>query len=142
MPFPFDPVDSRVRVSTTENGTYNDVGKVRRYNMTEGTEGGATLKYFGGQAKKAGDPTVGATVDVWWDDTDTNGQQILRAYKRTGAILWFQFAAAGTAAYAEVHQFSALVTEVSEDADAEAEAVEGSFTIDGDADTLSTETLA
>jgi hypothetical protein len=46
------------------------------------------------------------------------------------------------AAYAEVHQFSALVTEVSEDSDVEAEAVEGSFTLDGDADTLSTETLA
>jgi hypothetical protein len=135
MPFPFDPANSRVRVSETENGEFVVVGKVRSYDFNEGTEGGATLRWFGGTAKKAGDPTISATLPVWWDK-DATGQDVLRAAKRAGTPIWLQFCPEGTEDGARVHQVQGLITQVSERSDSEGEAVEGSFTFDGDPDTL------
>lgn len=140
--FPFDPVNARVRVSTTEGGTYTSLGKVRSADYNEGTEGGSTLKYLGGQAKKAGDPTVSATLNMWWDNTDTTGQEVLKTAKRNGTTVFLQFCPEGTGTGDKVEQVGGLITELSIRLDAEGEAVEGSFTFDGDATTLQTVTLA
>jgi hypothetical protein len=140
--FPFDPKNSRVRISETQNGTYVNVAKVRSYDATQGTEGGSTLKYFGGETKKAGDPTFGATVPVWWDQDDTTGQEILRAAWLAGTPVWLQFCPAGTGDGAKVHQCQGLIPQVSERSDSEGEAVEGSFTFDGDIDTYERITLS
>lgn len=144
MPFPFDPTNSRIRVSATMGGTYTAVGKVVDYDHNEGVEGGGTTKYMGGQVERAGDPTLDGSFNVLWDNTDTNGQEAIKAAKRAGTPLWFQFCPEGTATGAKVEQFQANVTGYrinanSQDGD---NLVKGSITLKADPTTLSTVTLA
>jgi hypothetical protein len=144
MAFPFDPTNSRVRTSATQGGTYVAVGKVVDYDHNEGTEGGGTTKYFGGQVERAGDPTLEGSFNILWDNTDATGQEVIKAAKRAGTPLWFQFAPEGTATGAKVEQFQANVTNYrinsnAQDAD---NLVKGSISLKGDPTTLSTVTLA
>lgn len=142
MPAPNDPSLGRLRVSATQGGTYVNVAYVRSFALTEGSEGGTTLRWLGGEAVKAGDPTLSLTFPIYWDRDDTTGQEVLRAAKRSGTAYWFQICPTGTTAGNKCEQFQGLVTEVSMDLDAEAEAVEGSITVSGTPSTLSTVTLA
>lgn len=144
MAFPFDPTNSRLRTAATLAGTYVAVGKVVDYDHSEGTEGGGTTKYFGGQVERQGDPTLSGRFNILWDNTDTTGQEAVKAAKRSGALLYFQFCPEGAATGAKVEQFGAYVTDYNinsnaQDAD---NLVKGSITLKGDPTTLSTVTLA
>lgn len=137
-----DPTLSRVRVSTTEGGTYTNVGQVRSFDMTEGSEGDTTLYYFGGDTSRPGNATLTGTLSVFWDLADTTGQDILRTAKRAGTAVWLQFAHAGTGTGAVVEQFEAVITEVSRSSAADGDAVEGSFSFRGTPSTLEEITLS
>ena len=137
----YDPKLARVRVSTTEGGVYNIVGQVRSFDMTEGSEGDTTLRWFGGDATKAGAPTMTGTIPVFFDRGDTNGQQILITAKRNGTKVFLQIGFQGVAAGAVVDQFEATITEFSRTADSEGDAVEGSFSFTAAPSTLKQVTL-
>lgn len=142
MAAPYDSSLGRVRVSTTSGGTYTNVGYVRSFEMTEGQEGEATLRYFGGEAEIPGDATLSGTIPVWWDRADTLGQKIMRDAKRAGTAVYLQFCPEGTATGKKVDQFQAYITEMSASMDSEGEAVEGSFTYKGVPSTLTEVTLS
>lgn len=142
MAAPYDPSLSRVRISETEEGTYENIGFVRSFDMTEGSEGDVTLYYFGGDVSRPGNPTLTGTIPVYWDLEDTNGQEILRDAKQTGTAVWLQFAPEGTDTGASVEQFEAIITEVSRSSAADGDAVEGSFSFRGTPSTLEVITLA
>lgn len=139
---PYNPVNTRVRVSTTSGGTYTSVGYVRSFDMNEGTENDVRLKYFGGEFVTPGDATLTASMPVVWDRGDTTGQKVLRDAKRAGTAVWLQFCPEGTTAGLKCDQFQAYITEMSATSDADAEAVEGSFGFRGVASTLTEVTLA
>lgn len=141
MPAPYNASLARVRVSTTSGGTYSNVGHVRSFDMTEGSEGDSTLRWFGGEVVRAGDPTLAGTIPVWWDLEDTSGQDILRTAKRNGTKVWLQFGATGTGSGAVVEQFEAIITEVSRSVASDGDAVEGSFSFTGTPSTLTEITL-
>lgn len=142
MAAPNDSSVARVRISTTSSGTYTNVGYVRSADMNRGSEGATTLKWFGGQAIRAGDRTISGSISTWWDDGDTLGQTIALAAWSAGTTVWLQIAPKGTATGAKVQQFEALITSAPMSFDAEGEAVEGSFDYEGDASTLTEVTLA
>jgi hypothetical protein len=138
---PLDPKLARVRVSTTVNGTYSVMSMARSYDHTEGSEGESSLYWFGGEAVRSGDPTVTGTIPVYFDRADTTGQTLLRTAKRNGTVVFIQLCPAGTGAGAKCDQFEAVITEFSMSADAEGDAVEGSFSYRGNASTLTEITL-
>jgi hypothetical protein len=142
MPAPHDAKLVRIRVSATVGGTYTNVGYVRSVDIDRGTEGDTTLRWFGGEAARAGDLTLGGTIPVWWDDTDTTGQDILETAYYSGSPVFLQFAPHGTATGAKVKQFEAVITEAPISADSEGDAVEGSFGYRGTPSTWTVVTLA
>jgi hypothetical protein len=142
MAAPNDPKLGRLRVSSTETGTYANVGYVKSVELNRGSDGAKTLTWLGGQANKSGDRTLEGTVPIYWDDADTTGQQILEAAWESGDTVWLQFCPKGTATTAKVKQFQATITAAPITIDPTADAVEGSFTYKGDPTTLSTVTLA
>lgn len=141
MAAPWDVTAGRVRCCATVSGTYVDVGFVRSFEMTEGSDGDTTLRYFGGDAVVAGDPTISGTIPVWFDRT-TTGQAMLRTAKRAGTSIWLQFCPEGTATGKKCDQFEAKITEVSASMDSDGDAVEGSFSYTGVPSGLTEVTLA
>lgn len=132
---------TRIRVSTTATGTFANVGFARSFELNRGRESTSTTYYFGGEAKKVGDKTLGGSISVLFDRDDTTGQEVLRAAYDAGTTVFLQFAPAGTASGAKVDQFEALITEAPVTSDRSGDWVEGSFSYDGYPDTLSTITL-
>jgi hypothetical protein len=141
MPAPNDSSLARVRVSTTSGGVYNLVGYVRSADLDRGSEGEATLRWLGGEAVRPGDRTLGGTIPIWWDDADTNGQEILLAAWTNGTTVFLQIAPKGVGSGAKVQQFEAIITAAPLSFDSEGEAVEGSFSFRGMPSTLTTITL-
>lgn len=142
MPAPFAVTNARVRVSLTSGGTYTSVGTVRSYEVTEGSEGETTLRYFGGESVMAGDLTLTGTIPVFWDRADTLGQKVLRDAHRAGTDVWLQICPEGTTAGLKCDQFQAKISEVSASADADGDAIEGSFSFIGVPSSLTEVTLA
>ena len=139
---PYDPGAARVRLSATLAGTYTIVAKVRSFSHTEGSEGDTVIRWFGGEAIRAGDNTLSGTLPVWWDRADTTGQDLMRSAKRAGTSVFLQICPAGVGTGEKCDQFEAIITEVSISADASSnEGVEGSFTYRGLSSTLTTITL-
>lgn len=134
--------NTRIRVSTTEAGTYNLVGYVRSGEITEGSEGDSTLYYFGGEISVAGNSTLSGSINVYWDPADTTGQTILRTAKRNGTTVWIEFLPAGTTSGSPYERFEAVVTEVSRSSAADGDNVEGSFSFRGTPSTFTTGTIA
>lgn len=141
MPAPYDAKAGRVRVSTTEAGTYNVVGYVRSADLTHGSEGDTTIYWLGGEQSKAGNQTLTGSLPVYFDREDTNGQAILRTAWKNGTSVWLQIAPEGVGASAKVDQFRCVITEFTTSYAADGEAVEGGFSFRGDASTLTTVTL-
>lgn len=135
---------SRVRVSATQAGTFTNVGYTRSFDFNEGTEGSSVARYFGGEARKAGDPTVGGSLSVFYDPTDTTGQEILKTAKRGSTTVFLQICPAGTATGAKVEQVECYITELNlaSDRDGGSGWVERGITYEGIPDTLTTVTLA
>lgn len=142
MAFPFDPVNSRVRVSTTVGGTYTSIGKVISANMNEGQESRTKTRYFGGTVVRPGDSTLGGDLTVLFDSGDTAGQEVLKTAKRNGTSVFLQFCPEGTATGAKVEQFEANITAHNLPLDASAEIVQRSFSFEGVDDAPTTVTLA
>lgn len=142
MPAPHDARRARIRVSTTRQGTFATIGYVRSAEVQPGSEGESTLRWLGGEAVRPGELTLGGTVPYWWDDGDTEGQEIIRAAYWAGTPVWLQACPRGTEAGAKAFQFEAVITEVPFSFDSEAEAVEGSFSYRGNPSTWEEITLA
>lgn len=133
---------TRVRVSTTSGGTYTNVGYTRSIEVAQGSEGDTTLRYFGGDATVPGDKTLEGSVPVWWDDADTNGQEVLKTAYNGSTAVWLQFCPKGTTAGLKAIQFEAYITEIRTSSDIEGDAVEATFSYRGTPSTLTTPTLA
>ena len=142
MAAPNDPSLARVRISTTSSGTFSTVGFVRSAELNRGSDGSTTLRWLGGQAIRAGDRTLGGSFPIFWDDADTTGQQIAEAAWSSGDTVYLQFCPKGTATGAKVKQFAAKITEAPISFDSEGDAVEGSFSFEGDPTTLTDLTLS
>src|ERR1700755_345286 len=142
MAFHFDPVNSRVRVSTTVGGTYTSIGKITAANMNEGQEGASKLKFLGGQIRRPGDSTLSGDITVYFDSGDTTGQEILKTAKRNGSSVFLQFCPDGTATGAKVEQFEASITAHNLPLDASTEIISPSFSFEGVDDSPTTVTLA
>lgn len=142
MAFPFDPVNSRVRVATLIGGTYASVGKVTAANMNEGQEGRTKTKYLGGQVTRPGDSTLGGDITVLFDSGDTTGQEILKSAKRSNTTVFLQFCPEGTGTGAKVEQFEANITAHNLPLDATAEIISRTFSFEGVDDAPTTVTLA
>lgn len=142
MAFPFDPVNSRVRVSTTLGGTYTSIGRVLTANSNEGQESRTKTRYLGGTVTRPGDSTWGGDITVLWDNTDTTGQEILKTAKRNGTTVFLQFCPEGTATGAKVEQGEVNITAHNLPLDASTEIVQRSFSFEGVDDSPSTVTLA
>jgi hypothetical protein len=142
MAFPFDPVNSRVRVSTTLGGTYTSIGKVLTANSNEGQESRTKTRYLGGTVTRPGDSTWGGDITALWDNTDTTGQEILKTAKRNGTTVFLQFCPDGTATGAKVEQGEVNITAHNLPLDASAEIIQRSFSFEGVDDSPSTVTLA
>lgn len=142
MAAPYDPTDVRIRISSTENGTYSNLAKTRSFNYTEGSEGDTTIRWFGGEAAIAGDETVTASFDLVRDRGDTLGQEIALAAKRSGATVFLQICPEGAGTGKKCEQFGCVITEFNMSADADGDYVAGSMSVRGDASTLTTITLA
>lgn len=142
MGFPYDPVNARVRVSTTVGGTYAAIGKITSANMNEGQEGRTKLKYLGGQIIRPGDSTLSGDLTVYFDSGDTTGQEILKTAKRNGTTVFLQFCPDGTATGAKCEQFEANITAHNLPLDATTEIISRSFSFEGVDDAPTTVTLA
>ena len=142
MAGPYDPADSRLRVSTTSGGTYNVVGKVIAWEHNEGEEGGSTIRWMGGEARLAGDGTVSGNCRVVLDLADTTGQDVLKAAKRSGDDVFIQVCPEGAGAGKEVEQFKAKVSEYSISSDVGSDYVEARIAYNGDHSTLTSVTLS
>lgn len=142
MPAPNDPSLARIRISATSNGTFTTIAYVRSGELNRGSEGSTTLKWLGGQALKSGDRTLGGSFPIYWADDDTNGQQIAEAAWVSGDTVYLQYCPKGTAAGAKVKQFAAVINEAPISFDSEGDAVEGSFSFEGDPATLTEITLS
>jgi hypothetical protein len=142
MAFPFDPVNARVRVSTTVGGTYASVGKVVTANSNETQEGRTKTKYLGGQVVRPGDNNWGGDIAVLYDSADTTGQEILKTAKRNGTSVFLQFCPEGSGTGAKVEQGEVNITALSLPFDASAEILQRSFSFEGVDDAPTTVTLA
>jgi hypothetical protein len=140
--FPFDPINSRLRVSTTLAGTYTSVGRVRSASLNEGRENQTKIKYLGGQIVRPGDNTLAGSITVVFDSTDTTGQEILKTAKRNSSTVFLQFCPAGTTAGEKAEQFEANITSHNFDLNADNEAIERTFDFEGVDDAPTTITLA
>lgn len=139
---PFDPGVSRLRLSSTLAGTYTVVAHIRSFTFTEGSEGDATIRWFGGEAVRAGDQTVTLTAALWFNPGDTTGQALIRSAKRAGTSVFIQVCPSGTATGEKCEQFECVITEFTVSSDAASnEAVDGTMSARGLASTLSTITL-
>lgn len=142
MAAPNDPSLARVRICTTENGTYVNIGYVRSADIARGSDGDTTLKWLGGEAVRAGDRTFTASIPIYWDDGDTNGQEVALAAWGDGSDVWIQVCPKGTSVGAKVLQIRGKITEAPLSFAADADAVEGGFSFRGEPSTLTTVTLA
>ena len=142
MAAPINSSLSRVRVSATLAGTYTQVGYARSWDHVRGSEGDATLRWFGGDGAVPGDKTLEGTIPVWFDDVDTLGQEILNAAYANGTTVGLQLCPRGTTPALKAIQFEAYITEVRVSSDVEGDAVEGSFSFRGIPSTYTTPTLA
>lgn len=131
----------RVRVATTEAGPFTNVGYVRSADYTRGREGSTTVRYFGGDATKAGGKTLSGSMPCWYD-RDEAGQMILRTAYENDTHVFLQFCPEGTEAGAEVDQFEAVIDEDGFSVDSEGEYAEGSITFTGTPSTFKKVTLA
>lgn len=139
---PYDPSVSRLRLASTLAGTYTVVAKVRSFTYTEGTDGDAIIRWFGGDALRAGDATLAVSMVLWFDRGDTTGQELMRSGKRAGTSVFLQACPTGTATGEKCEQFECIITEFSYSSDATSnEAVEFNVTARGLASTLTTVTL-
>jgi hypothetical protein len=138
---PIDTDLTRIRLGSAPGGTFSIIAYVRSFELTEGEEGGGITKYFGGELNKAGDLTLEGSMPVLFDRADTTGQEAMRAAKRGGYHVWFQFCPAGTTAGSVCEQFQATVTEVSVSSARDDDWVAGSFSFRGVPSTLTTITL-
>jgi len=142
MAFPFDPVNARVRVSTTVGGTYTSIGKVTASNSNEGNEGRTKTKYLGGQVVRPGDKTWGGDITVLFDSGDTTGQEVLKTAQRNGTTVFLQFCPEGTTTGAKAEQGEVNITAHNLPFDATAEIISRSFSFEGVDDAPTTVTLA
>lgn len=127
MAGPYDPEGARVRVSTTTNGTYTDIGYVRTASATHGSEGLTRTKYLGGTLYKAGDLTDTYSVAFLLNLSDTNGQNIIRAAHDNGTTVFLQVLPEGTGSGALGYKQEVRVTEFTDSIDVDGEYVEGGF---------------
>jgi hypothetical protein len=132
----------RIRVSATLAGTYTVLSMARSYDHTAGTEGGTTLRWFGGTAIKPGDTVDDGTITVWWDPMDTTGQDLMRASRDNGTTVFIQLAREGTATGAKVRQMEIQVTEYGNTGDVTADGIEETYSYTAVPGTISTVTLA
>lgn len=139
---PRDPKNARVRVSSTLGGTYTNISMARSYTHTADTENATTMRWFGGESERSGDPTDSGTINVWWDPTDPTGQDLLRAARDSGASVFLQIAWEGTGTGAKARQMEARITRVTDNGDVTGEGVEGSFDYRAVQGTITTITYA
>lgn len=139
---PIDTRNTRVRVSTTSGGTYTTVGYTTAYTFTEGTEGGNTIRYFGGEEITAGTSTVAGSLSILFVRGDTLGQDVLRSAKRAGTTVFLQLCPEGTATGAKCEQVEAYIDEVAHNPDRSNDRVTGTINFRGIPSTLTTVTLA
>jgi hypothetical protein len=137
-----DTTLTRVQASSTLGGTYNNVGYVRSFELTEGEDGGGRTLYFGGELDKAGEPTLAGSMPVLFDKADTTGQELIRNAKRSGATVFLRFCPEGTTPGSRAYRFEARVTEVTIGSAVDDDWVQGSFSFRGLPATLSNITLA
>lgn len=142
MAFPFDPVNSRVRVSTTVGGTYTSIGKVTAANSNEGQESRTKTRYLGGTVTRPGDNTWGGDITVLFDSGDTTGQEVLKTAKRNGTTVFLQFCPEGTGTGAKAEQGEVNITAHNLPLDASTEIISRSFSFEGVDDAPTTVTLA
>lgn len=142
MAFPFDPVNSRLRVCLTVNGTYVNVGRVLSANSNEGQEGRTKTRYLGGTVTRPGDNTWGGDITLLFDSGDTTGQEVLKTAKRNGTSVFLQFCPEGTTAGMKAEQGEANITAHNLPLDASAEIIQRSFSFEGVDDAPTTVTLA
>lgn len=133
---------TRVRVSTTEGGTYTGVGYTRSMEIVRGSEGDTTIRYFGGDSSVPGDKTLEGTIPCWFDDADTNGQEVLKTAYTNATAVWLQFCPRGTTAGNKAVQFEAYITEIRIASDVEGDAAELTFSYRGTPSSLTTPTLS
>jgi len=142
MAFPFDPVNARLRVCLTVNGTYVNVGKVLSANSNEGQESRTKTRYLGGTVTRPGDNTWGGDITVLFDSGDTTGQEVLKTAKRNGTTVFLQFCPEGTTAALKAEQGEVNITGLNLPLDASTEIIQRSFTFEGVDDAPTTVTLA
>src|SRR5688572_4718154 len=122
MPAPNLSGLARVRVSATLAGTYATVGFVRSADFTRGSDGATLLKWLGGDSLRPGDRTISFSFPIWWDNTDTLGQNILETAWAAGTTVGVQICPEGTASTKKVYQFEASVDECPISFDSEGDA--------------------
>lgn len=137
-----DTKNTRVRVSTTLAGTYTLVGYTTAYTFTEGTEGGDTILYFGGEEVTAGRSTVAGSLDVLMDQSDTLGQTIMVTAKRAGTTVFIQLCPDGTTTGKKCEQMEAYIDELGQASDRTNPRVTRTISYRGIPSTLTTVTLA
>lgn len=133
--------DVRVRVATTEAGPYTEVGFVRSIDFERGREGDTTIRWFGGDQVRPGGKTLSGTLPIFYSE-DPTGQDILVTAYNTDTHVYLQFCPAGAENGAKVQQFETIISSVSTSADAEGDAVEGSFSFSGSPSTFKIVTLS
>lgn len=139
---PKSPRNTRIRVSSTSAGTYTALSMARTFSRTAGTEGGSTVRWFGGESVAAGDPTDTGSMTVFWDPDDTTGQTLLRASRDNGTSVFIQYCPVGTATGAKVRQMEIYVTSYTEGADIDADTIDEDYDFTIVQGSISTITLA
>lgn len=142
MPFPFDPVNARLRVSTTVGGTYAVVGKVLTANSNEGQENRSKTRYLGGVVVRPGDKTWSGDITVLFDSGDTTGQEIIKTAYRNSTTVFLQFCPEGTTTGMKCEQGEVNITGHNLPLDSSVEIIQRSFSFEGVDDSPSTITLA
>jgi hypothetical protein len=142
MPGPYDPKNARVRFSSTQAGTYTNGALFTSYSHDAGTENATTSRYFGGESRRAGDPTDSGTLNAFFENPDTTGQDLLRTARDTGGTVWMQRCPVGTATGAKVYQMQITVDSYNESADVNSDNVTVTFSYTAVQGTITTVTLA
>lgn len=136
-----DAKDVRVRVAATEAGPFAEVGFVRSIDFERGREGDTTIRWFGGDQVRPGGKTLSGNLPIFYSEDPTGQDALVTAYN-TDAHVILQFCPVGTESGSKVQQFEAIISSISTNADAEGEAVEGSFSFSGSPSTFKIVTLA
>lgn len=139
---PNTPKNTRIRVAATAAGPYTLLSMARTFERTAGTEGASRLTWMGGESRKPGDPVDSGNITVFWDPDDLTGQALMRASRDNGTTVWIQYCPKGTATGAKVRQMEILVSEYTEGADVDEDAIGEPYTFDIIPGTISTVTLA